>query len=572
MRKIYISVFLCCLTILLFAQDQQKIDSLKLDLKLAVDADEKIDLLLALTNQLINNTPDEALKYATQAYNLASENNYDLKAVRSLNRMSKIYRIKVDSKKAMDYAVTAYTIAEENDFYIEMIESSLNIGFVYNHLGDYEKSSKYFFRSLKLSEEIANKNLIANSLNSIGYSYFDQNNFDKAIEYYLHSLAIAQEINNIKGISAGLNNVAAVYGAMGDRASLKPYVLEAIKINKEIGQVNSLTINYMNMGYYFKETGNSDSSLYYYTKALDLADKMGNIALVLDIRLNLAGHLYESGNIDESLRETHEILRQSEEKGLKKITFDAAKFLVKIYQGKEDYKNAFHYNTLRYEMKDSLDLDDQLTELSKLELLYEFEKSEQELKIKQKRNEYIFLIVGITLVSILGFVLLLLKRHRMKARISDLEKQKLEDELEFKNKELAANVMSLMKKNEMLSTFSSRLLEVEKEAVKDETKFAILKISKELKKSVELKIWEEFALRFKEVHTDFYYQLMETYPNLSPSEQRLCAFLRLNLSTKEISELTGQTTRAIEMARFRLRKKLNISGTEDNLVTFLSQI
>jgi hypothetical protein len=128
-----------------------------------------------------------------------------------------------------------------------------------------------------------------------------------------------------------------------------------------------------------------------------------------------------------------------------------------------------------------------------------------------------------------------------------------------------------MKKNEMLSDFSVRLIQVEKEAEKDETKTAIRKISKELKNSVETEIWEEFELRFKEVHTEFYHKLMHDYPNLTPNEQRLSAFLRLNMSTKEISELTGQSISAIEMARFRLRKKLNISGTDENLITFLSQ-
>ena len=65
---------------------------------------------------------------------------------------------------------------------------------------------------------------------------------------------------------------------------------------------------------------------------------------------------------------------------------------------------------------------------------------------------------------------------------------------------------------------------------------------------------------------------MEKFPNLTPNEQRLCAFLKLNMSTKDISELTGQTINAIEMARYRLRKKLHISGKDENLITFLSQI
>ena len=62
------------------------------------------------------------------------------------------------------------------------------------------------------------------------------------------------------------------------------------------------------------------------------------------------------------------------------------------------------------------------------------------------------------------------------------------------------------------------------------------------------------------------------FPDLSPSEQRLCAFLRLNMSTKEISELTGQRISSLETARYRLRKKLGITNSHINLITFLNNI
>ena len=97
-------------------------------------------------------------------------------------------------------------------------------------------------------------------------------------------------------------------------------------------------------------------------------------------------------------------------------------------------------------------------------------------------------------------------------------------------------------------------------------------IARKLKKNAESEIWEEFELRFKQVHGDFYSKLLENFPDLSQGEQRLCAFLRLNMSTKEISDLTGQSISALEMARFRLRKKLGISSTDVNLAKFLSQV
>jgi DNA-binding CsgD family transcriptional regulator len=129
-----------------------------------------------------------------------------------------------------------------------------------------------------------------------------------------------------------------------------------------------------------------------------------------------------------------------------------------------------------------------------------------------------------------------------------------------------------MKKNEVLSAISEKLITIKNHAVKEETKDAINKISKEIQKTTEEEIFEEFELRFKQVHSDFYDELLRRFPELSPSEQRLCAFLRLNMSTKEISELTGQKASSLETARYRLRKKLGITNSQVNLITFLSQV
>ena len=130
----------------------------------------------------------------------------------------------------------------------------------------------------------------------------------------------------------------------------------------------------------------------------------------------------------------------------------------------------------------------------------------------------------------------------------------------------------LMKKNEMLTDITTRLIDIEAKADREETKSSIRKVAIDIENSTQEKIWEEFELRFKQVHSAFYNKLNLRFPDLSPNEQRLCAFLKLNLTTKEISSITGQNARAIEMARFRLRKKLGISTQEINLVTFISQI
>jgi hypothetical protein len=133
-------------------------------------------------------------------------------------------------------------------------------------------------------------------------------------------------------------------------------------------------------------------------------------------------------------------------------------------------------------------------------------------------------------------------------------------------------VMSLMQKNEILADLSEKLISIDETATSPESKETIKKVAKELQKSQDKEIWREFSHRFKEVHGEFYDKLLQKYPELTPNELKLCAFLRLNMSSKDIAELTGQRVSSLETARYRLRQKLGIANSDVNLVTFLSSI
>jgi hypothetical protein len=84
--------------------------------------------------------------------------------------------------------------------------------------------------------------------------------------------------------------------------------------------------------------------------------------------------------------------------------------------------------------------------------------------------------------------------------------------------------------------------------------------------------WKEFEMRFREVHREFYDKLMAINPALTLNEKRLCAFLRLDMTSKEISAITGQSIRAIEQARIRLRKQLGLTNQQVSLSAFLSSL
>jgi tetratricopeptide (TPR) repeat protein/DNA-binding CsgD family transcriptional regulator len=554
------------------AQSESSSDSLAARLAYAVNPGEKIEILLELTNILKNNQPDMALLYASEADDMAMQLTLQQKELEAKVLLADIYWGMSDYRLSMEYAMVSLDIAKKQNSVAQQAEANRILGKIYTDLGDYQQSSDYYFESLKLIESIEDREGTGRALNSIGYLYFEQKNYQKALEYYKKSLQIAREINDKMGISRGLNNVAAVHANLEEYEIVESYIHEAIKINIEIGQRLWEGVNYLNLGVIYQDQKVYDTSLFFHKKAEGIFTELNNMPKLASSYLNLSDYYNDIACNDSSFYYAQKALNLGQVHQLKKAVHESANKLHDLFKSNNMLDSAYKYGMLQYAMKDSLDLDESLTNLSKLELQYEFEKQAQDKKLKQQRKDFLTIILFILLVSVIIVVLLILARQRANARNANLARLKLEDEVNFKSKELTINVMNLIAKNELLTEISNKLIDIQDSAIKDETKSAILQIARDIKRSTENQVWEEFELRFKEVHGDFYETLISQFPDLSPNEQKLCAFLRLNLSSKEISEMTGQRVNTIEMARHRLRKKLGISNTQANLIAFLSQI
>ncbi len=156
--------------------------------------------------------------------------------------------------------------------------------------------------------------------------------------------------------------------------------------------------------------------------------------------------------------------------------------------------------------------------------------------------------------------------------IVQLRNEKLQAEIDQKNKELASNAMSFVQKGELLSGIKEELMRLRQSA-------ELEKDSKDFKKIIRVidhelnnvHDWEQFAVHFDSVHTNYLKNLKERVPDLTAAELKMAAYLRLNLSTKEISQLMNISIRGVETSRYRLRKKLGLPN-EANLVDYLFSI
>jgi ligand-binding sensor domain-containing protein/DNA-binding CsgD family transcriptional regulator len=161
---------------------------------------------------------------------------------------------------------------------------------------------------------------------------------------------------------------------------------------------------------------------------------------------------------------------------------------------------------------------------------------------------------------------------RLKNEKLEAENQKNHTELDSKNKELASITMQITYKNELLNRVKQKLARVSEKMLNIEIKQQVVELVKTLDKDLaEKDDWEKFEVHFDQVHEDFLKKLRRNYPELTPKDLHLCAYLKMNLSSKEIAPLLNISIRGVEISRYRLRKKMSLTHNA-NLTEFMMNL
>ena len=157
-----------------------------------------------------------------------------------------------------------------------------------------------------------------------------------------------------------------------------------------------------------------------------------------------------------------------------------------------------------------------------------------------------------------------MKEQERKTQLA--EHNRLMDEIKNKRKELANSTFQAAKRNRTLIEIKNELDDI---ANRQENKYKIKNLKSKINHVLEGRDnWKVFEENFNELHDDFFHDLLKKYPKLSTKDLKLCAYLKMNLSSKEIAPLMSISVRGVEIHRYRLRKKLQLDSNE-NLSKFL---
>lgn len=513
--------------------DQQ--DELNLQLVKANSDTSKILILNQLANKHINNDMEVCL-------------NYTQEMVEIINRLPST------DKKGAYYADAAI---------------------IYLYCDIYDKALDLLFKALKIFEATNNQYSIAITKNTMGGVYFRLGKMEQALECFREGMKICED-----KIAAGdstynnrlhifYNNISLIYYTQEDKRPLARSYLEKAIATVPSYDYKNLGQYYNNIASYYCEQGQPQQAFECAFKSMEYRRKEHDENGIARTCYTLASIYYVEKDLSKAQQYLDSALHTGQKLKSNLLLKDVYKLNIDIAEKQNNFRTANAYLRKMYELQNTLVNDTILAKTAALKMEYDYEKKAaiQELNNQKARfRTNLLTYILITLILIVVLISLLIRNYHKRIK---LEKQNLEKDLEGRNKELTTNVIYLMRNTDMIRETIDQLIEI-RPKLKSENMEVIKKIILNLQSLMKDDLWNEFETHFNQVHIDFYKNLKESCPDLTPTELKLCAFLRLNMSSKEISSLSGITVKSVEVMRARLRKKLNITNTDINLVNFLS--
>lgn len=430
------------------------------------------------------------------------------------------------------------------------------MGRVYSKLGDYNKAIELNDKATSIFKSIGDSTSVAGCYNERGVMHHFMSEFTVAERFFQRALAINRAQRNLKEIATNLNNLCLYRGNTEEKLS---FIQEAITINKNLDAQWSLGENYNNMG-----------KQYYYGK--------------------------QYSNALEALRKAYEYAHNI---GARELICDNYEYSSMVYAAIGDYAQAYKYLDKRYHLGKELQSSNKLRNIEQeisykryQDQKYATEMQEQTYKIELlKRNLWLLDSVLILGIAFSIFLYKWYKRRKdlqliearyqlqlsekevaeLKMHQQELELQNVHNALATSRQEATSFAVFLKSRNELLDKIRGMVKEgykMDAQAITPHLKKINAFISQSQSGD---KTNSALLTNIDDKSNEFLQRLVAIHPKLTQGEKYLATLLRVNLSTKEISMLTGTTPKTINMNRYRLRKSLNLSSEED-LTDYLQNI
>jgi len=488
------------------------------------------------------------------------------------------------------HALAVKTYLEAFDFLAAIPDTSamagilINLGDEYAKTGQLEKAATAELEAIRLKEAAGDYSKLAFFYQKLG-ELFSNHDIGKWEQYATTALSLSRnpEYTTWYATIAIYNDLGAIHKKKGDYLMAVAYYDTMYQLSAAAGYKKGISTSDSEKASLLYIQGKYDEAYPLAVRAFDLiAETNDRYYLIYGATLK-AKILLKLGQADQAMNLLIPAYKMAGQSSLLQEEMEAGKYLYESAQALGKWKDALQYFEHYTILKDSLEGIEIRRTLSDMQIRFETGKKQQIIERLSDKNlaqaRQNRMLAGLLLTALAGvFLLILLLRLRTRTlkqnrelqwqreSIHQLESKRLQSELAFKSRELTAATLYLISKNEALTGLKDKLMNL------GDFPGDVSAVIRQIDQNINLdNDWQNFHLHFEEVHPDFFRRLKERYPGLTHNEERLCAYLRINLSTKEVSQMLNLTVAAVDKARNRLRKKMELSP-EQSLPEFLAAI
>jgi tetratricopeptide (TPR) repeat protein len=535
---------------------------------------QQIDSLNSLYSKEQSITP-ESIGLAARLATLSDSLGYSKGIVEASLLMYQVYFKESMYPKALEMLNKATESLEDAD-------NPLLAGRVYFYSGQFQEqinndelALNYYLKSADRFSGISDKGRLAKVYRQIGNVSFDNEDWSLSYKYRWLAYRTHLEARDSLEVIKDLSNLSIYYNRQGKRDSAEMFLNQALLINEKLNNPRDQAQFLINVASFAVEDERYDDAENLLDQSIEILDSTENrkdfLYIAPFVYVNLGLIQQKKGQF----RQAKDLFERSLALSGPSVNLPARAGinyeLYKINAQLENFADASAYLERYRILMDSNNREINKQNLLALEMKYNYEQQELERLEKEKKMKLILTATGIVVGLIILVLLLLYSRQRIKVKNARLERKIQDISLERLNRELASQALNMVRINErkvsLIQTLKQNL-----PGIKKENQQILQQVIAGFENDQNEAAWKEFELRFKEVHREFYDKLMVINPNLTLNEKRLCAFLRLDMTSKEISAITGQSIRAIEQARIRLRKQLGLTNQQVSLSSFLSSL
>jgi tetratricopeptide (TPR) repeat protein len=495
------------------------------------------------------------------------------------------------------------------------------------HMGHYAQALEYYLQANGLFRDHKREDLLAYNVTDLGILHYYNRDTAAAYQSFRQALQLFARQHNTRGMALTYGHIGFLFEKKHRYDSAHVFQMMALKEYQAVGDVDAMAKIYENLGSIYEDLEHYDSAMYYFHRAQESYNRSGEKTAHIEVLNNIGDTYRKTGRYREALQYTWMAVRSSLSINESYQLSSAYRDLAKTYNllGKND--SAFHY--LELSRKYLLDIysTESATQIAFLQAQNDVQKKNNEIQQLQhahRINTIVTISVVVIIVLLLSLGLLVFNRQKLKNRnerslneqqqriletqnrlmdaelntkrleeaqlkarllTEQLEKDKLDadlrnkvleetllkDQIEVKTKELSTHALHVIQKNQLLEQLRNNLevlVQDEKRDQKKQMKQLLLLINQNFNND---SYWEEFRNTFEQVHQSFFEQLKKVRSDLSASELRLISLLKMNMNSADIATMLGISTDSLRVARYRLRKKLNLEQG-GNLAAFLQNI